>query len=56
MTADDVDAKFTSACRGVISDERREQLRSAWWGIDQAERIGDICTLMADYDRKPELI
>jgi 2-methylcitrate dehydratase len=49
MTDADVDTKFVSAARGVVSDEHREQIRTAWWGVEQAERISDATATLADF-------
>jgi 2-methylcitrate dehydratase len=40
MTRADINAKLDTICAGVIDDERRERIRSAWWNVADASDIG----------------
>jgi 2-methylcitrate dehydratase len=51
MTRADLDHKFDLACRGLVADARRDEIRSAWWAIaaapDVAVPIGLLAVLEA---------
>jgi 2-methylcitrate dehydratase len=50
MTADDLDAKLDKACAGVVKDAKREEIRAAWWSIEDAPRVADIIRSIATLD------
>jgi 2-methylcitrate dehydratase len=50
MTREDIDVKFTEACRGVVGDEQRELLRKTWWDIDESQDIGEPLGMLAHFD------
>jgi 2-methylcitrate dehydratase PrpD len=39
MTVADIDAKLDAACRGVVDDDHKQRIRSAWWSFDDAETM-----------------
>jgi 2-methylcitrate dehydratase len=57
MTDADVDAKFNRACRGILTDDRRDGIRAAWTGIEDVENIATLTATLADFalttDRSP---
>lgn len=50
MTDADVNAKFDRATRGLVSEVRREAIRTAWWGIEDAGDIRDLTATLGPYD------
>jgi 2-methylcitrate dehydratase len=42
MTVDDINAKFADAATGVIGDDTRNAITTAWWGFDKAESLTDL--------------
>jgi 2-methylcitrate dehydratase len=50
MTVADLDAKLDKASAGIVKDDKREQIRSAWWGIGSADRVADVVATMARFD------
>jgi 2-methylcitrate dehydratase len=49
MTRADIDAKFDAASGGVLSDERRDEIRAAWWSVADAADIGAPLAATADF-------
>ena len=49
MTSEDVDAKLDVACTGVIPDDRKEEIRSAWWNVEKAASIREPMTTLTDF-------
>jgi 2-methylcitrate dehydratase len=49
MTRADIDAKFDAATAGVLSPARRDDVRSAWWAMDQAADIAEPLARTADF-------
>jgi 2-methylcitrate dehydratase len=41
MTADDINTKLDEACEGIVSHDRREEIRLAWWNLDKATTIAE---------------
>jgi 2-methylcitrate dehydratase len=50
MTRADIDDKLDRVCAGVLSDEQRERIRAAWWGVLEAD---DISPLIGTLRREP---
>jgi 2-methylcitrate dehydratase len=49
MSADDINAKLDAACKGVIDEDRREKVRAAWWGVEEAASIREPIETLADF-------
>lgn len=49
MTAADVDAKLAKVCAGVVEEAQREQIKAAWWHLDEAPRVADVISTLADF-------
>jgi 2-methylcitrate dehydratase len=49
MTREHIDAKFDSASSGVLDDQRRDEIRAAWWGIGDAADVADLLAVTADF-------
>jgi 2-methylcitrate dehydratase len=47
MTRADLDHKFDLACRGVVGDARRDEIRAAWWDIASAQDAAGPIGLLA---------
>jgi 2-methylcitrate dehydratase len=47
MTLADLDHKFDLACRGVVGDARRDEIRAAWWDIGSAADVAGPIRLLA---------
>jgi 2-methylcitrate dehydratase len=48
MNRADVDAKFDRAVLGVIGAGQRDEIRRAWWGIEDVADVGEVVGLLAD--------
>jgi 2-methylcitrate dehydratase len=42
MTVDDINAKFADAAKGIIDDDTRNAIATAWWGFDKADSLADL--------------
>jgi 2-methylcitrate dehydratase len=49
MTKEDVDHKLAKVSVGVFSDEARDELGAAWWGLESAPDIASLMPLLADF-------
>jgi 2-methylcitrate dehydratase len=49
MSQADIDAKFDAASSGIVSDVRRDQIRSAWWNVAAADDISDVMATMKTF-------
>jgi 2-methylcitrate dehydratase len=49
MSRADIDAKLDATSNGVLSEERREAIRSAWWGVAEVADIGEPMAITADF-------
>jgi 2-methylcitrate dehydratase len=50
LTPADIDAKLDRTCAGIVTDDQRERIRSAWWGVAE---LGDITEAMATLRIEP---
>ncbi len=51
MTDADVEAKFRRACHGIVPDEQRDRIRTAWSGIEDAPDMAVLTATLADFAR-----
>jgi 2-methylcitrate dehydratase len=49
MTRADIDAKLDATSAGLLTDERREAIRAAWWQVADAPDIGVPMAATADF-------
>ncbi len=50
MTAADLDAKLDKACVGAVTEEKREQIRAAWWSLGEAPQVAEVIRSLASLD------
>ena len=50
MLRADIDGKFDAASVGVLSDARRDRIRSAWWDVERADDISDVMAQTSTFD------
>jgi len=50
MTRADIDSKWDTICRGLISDRQRDEIRNAWWDIDSVADVSDLVQLLSKLD------
>jgi 2-methylcitrate dehydratase len=49
MTVEDINAKLDDACTGVIDDEHKEEIRTAWWNFEKAASVADVIGTLRNF-------
>jgi 2-methylcitrate dehydratase len=50
MTREDIDAKLALICAGVLDDEHRDRISSAWWSIEDSPGVGEALSTVVRYN------